>query len=35
RQRVRRAHGRRPRLLARPDQRRLLRGRGPVPPQRL
>ena len=35
RQRLRRAHGRRPRLLARADQRRLLRGRGAVPPQRL
>jgi methylmalonyl-CoA mutase len=28
RQRLRRPHGRRPRLLARADQRRLLRGRG-------
>ena len=35
RQRVRGADGRRARLLARPDHRRLLRGRRPVPPQRL
>jgi methylmalonyl-CoA mutase len=35
RQRLRRPHGHRPRLLPRPDQRRVLRGRRTVPPQRL
>ena len=35
RQRLRRAHGRRPGLLARPGHRGVLRGRRPVPPQRL
>ena len=35
RQRVRRADARRPGVLARPDHRGLLRGRRPVPPQRL
>ena len=35
RQRLRRPHGRRAGLLARPDHRGLLRGRRPVPPERL
>ena len=34
-QHLRRAHGRRPGLLPRPDHRHLLRGRRPVPAQRL